>query len=97
MQETLHELQVLRAEDEDLRRQLDALKGEESVYSAAISADSSHKSPGVCGHQCGKRREDCGPRCFVLEFPGGSLWLEFTLFHVSVICLIVASASWCSL
>ena len=43
MQETLHELQVLRAEDEDLRRQLDALKGEESVYSAAISADSSHK------------------------------------------------------
>ena len=44
MQETLQELQVLRAEDEDLRRQLDALKGEESVYSAAISADSSYKS-----------------------------------------------------
>ena len=42
MQETLHELQILRAE-EDLRRKLDALKGEESVYSATISADSSHK------------------------------------------------------
>ena len=42
MQETLQELQVLRTEDEDIRRQLDALKGEESVYSAAISADSSH-------------------------------------------------------
>ena len=43
MQETLHELQVLRAEEEDIRRQLDALKGEASVYSATISADSSHK------------------------------------------------------
>ena len=43
MQETLHELQVLRAEEEDIRRQLDALKGEESVYSATISADFSHK------------------------------------------------------
>ena len=43
MQETLHELQVLRQEDEDLRRKLDALKGEESVYSATISAASSHK------------------------------------------------------
>ena len=42
MQETLQELQALRTEDEDIRRQLDALKGEESVYSAAISADSSH-------------------------------------------------------
>ena len=43
MQETLQELQVLRQEDEDLRRKLDALKGEESVYSATISAASSHK------------------------------------------------------
>ena len=43
MQETLQELQVLRVEDENIRRQLDALKGEESVYSATISADSSHK------------------------------------------------------
>ena len=45
MQETLQELQALRTEDEDIRRRLDALKGEESVYSAAISADSSHTGP----------------------------------------------------
>ena len=43
MQETLHELQFLRQEDNDLRRKLDALKGEDSVYSATISATSSHK------------------------------------------------------
>ena len=43
MQETLQELQVLRVEEEDIRRKLDALKGEESVYSATVSADSSHK------------------------------------------------------
>ena len=42
MQETLHELQVFRQEDEDLRR-FDALKGKESVYSATISAASSYK------------------------------------------------------
>ena len=45
MQETLQELQALRTEDEDIRRRLDALKGEESEYSAAISADSSHTGP----------------------------------------------------
>ena len=43
MQETLQVLQVLRQEDEDLRRKLDAIKGEDSVYSATISAASSHK------------------------------------------------------
>ena len=43
MQETLHELQFLRQEDDDLHRKLDALKGEESVHSATISATSSHK------------------------------------------------------
>ena len=31
MQETLQVLQVLRQEDEDLRRKLDAIKGEDSV------------------------------------------------------------------
>ena len=43
MQETLQEIQALRVEEEDIRRKLNALKGEESVYSATISADSSHK------------------------------------------------------
>ena len=45
MQETLQELQTLRTEYEDIRRRLDALKGEESVGSAAFSADSSHTGP----------------------------------------------------
>ena len=43
MQETLQVLQALRQEDEDLRRKIDAIKGEDSVYSATISAASSHK------------------------------------------------------
>ena len=51
MQETLHELQVLRAEEEDICRKMDALKGEESVYSATISADSSHKWHELRCHQ----------------------------------------------
>ena len=38
MQETLQELQTLRTEYEDIRRRLDALKGEESVGSAAFSS-----------------------------------------------------------
>ena len=45
MQETLQELQTLRTEYEDIRRRLDALKGEKSVGSAAFSADSSHTGP----------------------------------------------------
>ena len=43
MQETLQVLQALRQEDEELRRKIDAIKGEDSVYSATISAASSHK------------------------------------------------------
>ena len=49
MQETLQKLQALRTENEDICRQLDALKGDESVYLAAISADSSYTGHWACG------------------------------------------------
>ena len=55
MQELLQELQALRLEEEDIRVKLDALKGEESAYSATVSADSSHKWPrSWCYRLCGK-------------------------------------------
>ena len=78
MQETLQELQALRLEEEDIRRKLDALKGEESVYSATVSADSSHKWPrSYCFPLCGTR--NCWPLCFSAVMSVRSFWDELCL------------------